>query len=101
VVSDNTFTWLISEQIFDEYKEVLARQKVRCELIGKIINLLREEASLVPVKRTETVSPDPGDDPICACAVEGDADFIVTLNPRDFPQRKLKALVIAPGDRLA
>ena len=67
-VSDNTFIWLISEQILDEYKEVLARQKVRRELIGRIINLLREEASLVPVKRTETVSPDPGDDPICACA---------------------------------
>jgi putative PIN family toxin of toxin-antitoxin system len=100
-VSDNTFTWLISEQILDEYKEVLARQKVRPELIGRIINLLREEASLVPVKRTETVSPDPGDDPICACAEEGDADFIVTLNPRDFPQRKLKARIIAPGDPLA
>lgn len=50
-VSDNTFTWLISEEILDEYKEVLARQKVRRELIGRIINLLREEASLVPVKR--------------------------------------------------
>jgi putative PIN family toxin of toxin-antitoxin system len=100
-VSDNTFTWLISEQILDEYKEVLARQKVRRELIGRIINLLREEASLVLVKRTETVSPDPGDDPICACAEEGDADFIVTLNPRDFPQRKLKARVIAPSDPLA
>jgi predicted nucleic acid-binding protein len=80
---------------------VLARQKVRRELIGRIINLLREEASLVLVKRTETVSPDPGDDPICACAEEGDADFIVTLNPRDFPQRKLKARVIAPSDPLA
>jgi hypothetical protein len=34
-------------------------------------------------------------------AEEGDADFIVTLNPRDFPQRKLKARVIAPGDPLA
>jgi len=43
-------------------------RRVRRELIGRIINLLREEASLVPVKRTETVSPDPGDDPICACA---------------------------------
>jgi len=59
-VSDNTFTWLISEQILDEYKEVLARQKVRREVIGRIINLMREEASLVPVKRTETVSPGSG-----------------------------------------
>jgi len=34
-VSDNTFIWLISEEILDEYKEVLARQKVRRELIAR------------------------------------------------------------------
>jgi len=98
--SDNTFIWLISEEILDEYKEVLARHKVLRELIGRIINLLREEASLVPVKRIERVSPDPEDDPFCACAKEGVADFIVTLNRRDFPQERLKARVIAPGDPL-
>ena len=88
-VSHNTFIWLISEEILDEYKEILTRHKVRRELIGKIVNLLREEATLLAVKRTETFSLDSGDDPICACAEEGDADFIVSLNPRDFPQRKL------------
>jgi len=76
--SDNTFIWLISEETLDEYKEVLARHRVRRELIGRIINLLREEASLVAVKRTERVSPDPGNDPLRACAKEGVADFIVT-----------------------
>src|SRR6266498_224437 len=34
-VSDNSFIWLISEEILDEYKEVLARQKVRRELIAR------------------------------------------------------------------
>jgi predicted nucleic acid-binding protein len=63
-ISDNTFAWLISEEILDEYKEVLARHNVRRELIGRIINLLREEATLVTVNRTEAVSPDPEDDPI-------------------------------------
>ena len=43
------------------------------------------------------VSPDPADDPFCACAEIGNAAFIVTLNPKDFPQRKLRAKVIAPG----
>lgn len=99
-ISDNTFAWLISEEILDEYKEVLARHNVRRELIGRIINLLREEATLVTVNRTEAVSPDPEDDPICACANEGAADFIVTLNRRHFPQEKLKARVVAPADRL-
>lgn len=98
--SDDTFIWLISEEILDEYKEVLARHKVRRELIGRIINLLREEARLVTVRRIERVSPDPGDDHFCACANEGDADFIVTLNPRDFPQERLRAHVIAPDSPL-
>jgi hypothetical protein len=44
------------------------------------------------------ISPDPGDEPFCICAENGNADFIVTLNPDDFPQHKLRALVIAPGD---
>jgi hypothetical protein len=39
-----------------------------------------------------------GDDPICACAETGRADFIVKLNPKDFPQRLLSAHVIKPGD---
>lgn len=97
-VERDTFTWLISEPILDEYKEVLTRHQVRRDLVGRIINLLREEATLVLSKRTERISPDPGDDPFCACAKQGAADFIVTLNPRDFPQEKLKARVIAPGE---
>jgi hypothetical protein len=73
---------------------------VRRELIGRIINLLPEEATLVKVNRTEAVSPDPEDDPICACANEGGADFSATLNRRLFPQEKRKARVIAPADPL-
>jgi hypothetical protein len=45
---------------------------------------------------TKTVSPDPKDDPFCLCSEEGNADFIVTLNPKDFPQERLRAKVISP-----
>jgi hypothetical protein len=51
---------LISEEIPDEYNEVLARHRVRRELIGTIINLLREEATLVEVYVLQRVLPDPG-----------------------------------------
>jgi hypothetical protein len=43
-----------------------------------------------------TQSPDPKDDAFCICAEEGSADFIFTLNPKDFPQTRLKAKVIQP-----
>ncbi len=93
-----TFTWLVSEDIISEYKEVLTRLGVRRNLVGEVINLLREEAEFVEVRATSDVSPDPDDDPFCACAEQGKATFIATLNQRDFPQRKLLAKVITPGN---
>jgi predicted nucleic acid-binding protein len=93
-----TFIWLVGEEILAEYKEVLARLGVRRNLIGEVINRLREEAEFIDVRFTADVSPDPGDNPFCACAEQGRAAFIVTLNRKDFPQRKLSARVISPGD---
>ena len=94
------FVWLLSEEILSEYKAVLRRLNVRRETIGDIINVLREEAEFLSPKTRSGLSPDPGDDPFCACAEDGGADFLVTLNPRDFPQSALSAKVIAPGGAL-
>jgi predicted nucleic acid-binding protein len=89
---------LITEDILAEYKEVLRRLGVRRNLIGEIINLLREEAEIVDVRVAADLSPDPGDNVFCACAEQGRAAFIATLNRKDFPQRRLSAKVISPGD---
>lgn len=97
-VEDGTFIWLLTEEIVSEYKGVLTRLVVRRSLVGEIINLLREEAEFVEVRSGSDVSPDPADNAFCACAEEGRAAFIVTLNRKDFPQKKLVAKVISPGD---
>ena len=94
------FTWIVSEEILAEYKAVLRRLKVRRETIGLLINLLREEAELAVPRANAEYSPDPADDPFCAGAEEGGADFLVTLNPRDFPQAVLSTKVVAPGSPL-
>lgn len=99
-IEEDTFTWLISEEIILEYKQVLAWLGVRRSAIGKLINLILDEAELVPIYALPNISPDPGDDPFCACAETGHADFIVTLNLRDFPQRFLSAHVITPGESI-
>lgn len=91
------FTWLVSEEILDEYKSVLGRLKVWRETIGLLINLLREEAELITSRSSRKISPDPADDLFRNCAEEGSADFLVTLNPRDFPQKALAARVLTPG----
>lgn len=95
------FVWLISEDILTEYKNVLKRLRVRPHVVGKLVNLIRERAEEIKLRRSLPISPDPGDDPFCACAEQGNADFILTLNPKDFPQDRLKAIVIPiPPNRL-
>jgi predicted nucleic acid-binding protein len=99
-IERDTFVWLVSEEILLEYKRVLARLRVRRPTIGKVINLIREEAELIHISAIARISPDPGDDPFCACAERGQADFIVTLNPKDFPQKLLSSHVIRPGESI-
>lgn len=94
----NNFVWLITEDILEEYKEVLKRLHVRPSLIGKVINLIRERAEEVKVRSSAEISEDPKDDAFCLCAESGNADFIVTLNPKDFPQERLKSKIVPPGE---
>jgi predicted nucleic acid-binding protein len=93
-----TFTWLVTEEILSEYKGVLSRLGVRRNLVGEIINLLREEAEFVAIRSEDDLSPDPDDNVFCACAEQGHASFIASLNKKHFPQKNLTAKVISPGD---
>jgi predicted nucleic acid-binding protein len=99
-IENGTFIWLVTDEIILEYKTVLARLGVRRSTIGRVINLLSEEGELLPIFSEASISLDPGDDPFCLCSQQGAADFLVTLNPRDFPQRLLAAHVIAPGEKI-
>jgi predicted nucleic acid-binding protein len=90
--------WLLTEEILSEYTEVLDRLHVRSA--RTIVALIREQGQLVRVLKRIPDLPDRDDAPFWECAESADADFIVTLNPSDFPQSKLKAKVISPGDPL-
>jgi predicted nucleic acid-binding protein len=85
---ERTFDWLFSETILDEYSEVLRRLKVPRDAVGRFINLLRDGGFLIEVKDRGEYSPDPKDDPFYHCAIDGDVDYIVTVNARDFPPVK-------------
>ena len=99
-VEGDTFTWLMTADILEEYAAVLAELRVRPAVIGRLINLLREEAEWIEPRHTVEADPDPDDSPFWTCAAAGDADFVVTLNRRDFPQARLKSRIIGPGDPL-
>ena len=94
----STSVWLLTEEILSEYLEVLERLHVRSA--RKIVALIREQGQLVRVTKRLANLPDRDDAPFCECSESGDADFIVTLNPDDFPQDRLKAKVITPTDSL-
>ena len=42
-IEEGHFQWLYTEEILDEYKEILKRFNVRPGVIGRFINLIREE----------------------------------------------------------
>jgi len=60
-VEQRTFVWLISDEILEEYREVLARLGARRPLIGKIVNTLRAKGEHVKPGPTRNLSPDPDD----------------------------------------
>ncbi len=64
-------------------------------LMQGVIEAARAEE--VKVRSSIEISPDPKDDPFCLCSQQGNAGFIVTLNPRDFPEDRLKAKVVPPS----
>lgn len=99
-VENGRFAWHTTAEILDEYKEVAKRLKIRPPVVGRLINLLNEEAEEVVVEGVVEISPDPGDNCFCACAQEGKADFLVTLNPKHFPQNRLSAKVVSPTELL-
>jgi predicted nucleic acid-binding protein len=66
-----TFTWLVTEEILSEYKGVLSRLGIRRNLVGEIINLLREEAEFVTTRSEDNLSPDPDDNAFCAARSKG------------------------------
>ena len=86
-------TNLLEPVAAQKYGAERARLGVRRPLIGKIVNTLRAKGEPVKLGPTRNLSPEPDDNHICDCAEYGDADFIVTLNPKDFPLASLRAKV--------
>ena len=99
---------LCSTALFLEYEAVLGRSEVRAatghglEDVESIMNAIAAIAEPVDVHfRTRPVLRDPNDEMVLEVASNGDADFIVTHNLRDFaPALELGIAVAAPREIL-
>ena len=79
------FALVTSEAILAEVTDVLGRPRVQRhrpyppELVRRAVASLRRLAIVVPGRYTVfAVADDPKDNPVLACALEADADFVVT-----------------------
>jgi uncharacterized protein len=92
----------VSQEIFAEYKQVLARPKFRIRrgLRIQFLQLIRNRARFVHLKKLLEIAKDPDDNKFLECADSARADYIVTGNPRHFPRYWKNTKVITPADLL-
>lgn len=94
-----SFDVIITEEILDEYKEVLNRLRIRAVHIGNLIASLRRGCVMVHPSSSVDISPDPGDNIFFAAAREGKAGAIITSNPKHFPSAE-GIRILTPEDAL-
>jgi uncharacterized protein len=80
---DGELTLLVSEALVDEVTEKLLERRIGEERVTELLSLLIRLAEWVEVPEGSiqaAVRDDPDDDPILACAVIGQAGFLVTYD---------------------
>lgn len=80
IVDHPEFKWVVSQDILNEYKEVLSRRKFRLtqEVKDGWFNLLDAALTLVEVDTSVNFPVNPDDAMFLACAIAGDVDFLIT-----------------------
>jgi putative PIN family toxin of toxin-antitoxin system len=96
------FRSCVSESLIEEYSEVLARSALGLDQrrVARFIRDFRKVALLVVPRQKALIARDPDDNMVLECALEAEADFVVTGNTRDFPPNFRGTRVVAPRDFL-
>jgi uncharacterized protein len=100
---EGSLTVGLSETIWQEYRGVLRRKKFRGldqESIEKLLSVLKEQALWVsPRILVNILSRDPADNMFLECALESQADYLITGNTRHFPLKMFHGTrIITPRD---
>jgi uncharacterized protein len=87
----------VSESVFAEYREVLARPelRIRMGLQHQFLDLIKNHSRSVKPSRPLQVTTDPDDNKFLECADAARADYLVTGNGRHFPKFWKKTKVIS------
>ena len=92
------FRCFVSEELFQEYSEVLRRPKFgfEKEQIEKLLRGMRKATRMVKPKKKLKLTRDPDDNHVLECALEARAEYVVTGNLRHFPKQYQDIRVVAP-----
>jgi len=80
----------VSTEVIAEYEAVFARPKfarINPVHIGRLLQLLKDEATMVAPRVRVTESKDEPDNRFLECAEAAGAEYLVTGNKRHFPKR--------------
>ena len=105
MILNKNFTLCLSEDIFNEYQEVLGRGKFKGLNQVKTRSLLlkiKKDAKLVkPSVSVDIIKRDPEDNKFLECALEAKADYFITGNIKHFSFKKFRnTYIITPRDFL-
>lgn len=83
------FDWFVSDDILGEYERTLGKTRfaLGSDIVRQAIERIRESATLVTPRRLVSISPDSDDNKFLECALEANAQYVVTGNLRHFPAR--------------
>lgn len=92
----STVNWYVTPTILAEYEEVLQRKKFKLDLklIERALHLIATSSLLIIPKQQVFASADPDDNAFLECAVEAQADYLVTGNKKHFPAKWGKTRIV-------
>lgn len=96
----------MSPPVFNEYQEVLNREKFRRldrnKMKAFLVRLKAKARWVEPKVHLDIILSDPEDNRFLECAVEAQADFLITGNTKHFPFKRFKkAQITTPAEFLA
>ena len=105
MILNKKFTLCLSEDIFNEYQEVLGRGKFKSLNQAKTRSLLlkiKKNAKLVkPSVSVDIIKSDPEDNKFLECALEAQADYFITGDIKNFSFKKFRNIpIVTPREFL-
>jgi putative PIN family toxin of toxin-antitoxin system len=89
IVSHKDWEWMVSEQILEEYRQVMRREKfgLSPEIISRWEKIISKLTTLTDITIDVQFPRDQKDAMFLACAISADADYFIT-GDRDFKDAK-------------